>query len=86
MGETSMRNIILAMLMAAGLGLAGAPTAQAVPVAGTVIGDALSTDSLLEDVQYRRTRRVCVRWVVQWRHIGYSRRIAVRRCVLWRHR
>jgi hypothetical protein len=86
MGETSMRNIMLAMLMAAGLGLAGAPTAQAVPVAGAVIGDALSTDSLLEDVQYRRTRRVCVRWVVQWRHIGYSRRIAVRRCVLWRHR
>lgn len=81
-----MRNIILAMLMAAGIGLAGAPGAQAVPASAAVIADALSTESLVEEVQYRRTRRVCVRWIVQRRHVGYSRRIVTRRCVVWRHR
>lgn len=51
-----MRAIFAAMLFAAGIGLAGAPTARAAPIVPGVIGDAAGQATSLESVHCRRYR------------------------------
>lgn len=55
-----MRGILFAMLVAAGIGLAGA---SAAPINGAVIGDAASAASPVEHVQWHR----------RWRSHGHRR-------------
>ena len=54
-----MRGILLAMLVAAGIGLAGTAGVSAAPINGAVIGDAANATSPVETVQHWRwgTRR-----------------------------
>lgn len=49
-----MRGILLAMLVAAGIGLVGTAGVSAAPVSGAVIGDAANAASPVEQVQHRR--------------------------------
>jgi hypothetical protein len=49
-----MRAILLAVLVAAGIGLAGSAGVSAAPINGAVIGDAANAASPLEQVQHRR--------------------------------
>ncbi len=49
-----MRGIILAMLVAGGIGLAGTASVSAAPVSGAVIGDAANAASPVETVQHWR--------------------------------
>ena len=49
-----MRGILLAMLVAAGIGLVGTAGVSAAPVNGAVIGDAASTTTPIEQVQHWR--------------------------------
>jgi hypothetical protein len=52
-----MRAILLAMLVAAGTGLAGTPGAHAAPANGAAIIDAADATSLAEQTQYWHGRR-----------------------------
>jgi hypothetical protein len=54
-----MRNILLLLSLAAGLGLAGASIAGAVPIGGTAMKDSAAATSPLQPAQYAeyRTRR-----------------------------
>jgi hypothetical protein len=77
-GKRPMRAIMIAMLASATLGLAGTSTTMAAPASGAVIlGDALTSESLVQEAQFRRRRvvRECF-------HRGFSRR----RCVIIRRR
>ncbi|MCZ7657191.1 MAG: hypothetical protein M5U07_04745 [Xanthobacteraceae bacterium] len=56
-----MRALILAALLAMGVGLAGAPVASAAPVNGAAIGSAADAANLAEQVQWHSRRR-------SWRH------------------
>ena len=49
-----MRGILLAMLVAAGIGLAGTAGVSAAPINGAVIGDAANVTSPVETVQHWR--------------------------------
>jgi hypothetical protein len=49
-----MRGILLAMLVAAGIGLAGSAGVSAAPISGAVIGDAANAASPVEQVQHWR--------------------------------
>ena len=49
-----MRGILLAMLVAAGIGLAGSAGVSAAPINGAVIGDAANSASTVEQVQHWR--------------------------------
>ena len=49
-----MRGILLAMLVAAGIGLVGSAGVSAAPINGAVIGDAANTTSPVEQVQHWR--------------------------------
>lgn len=49
-----MRGILLAMLLAAGIGLAGSAGVSAAPINGAVIGDAADAASPVETVQHWR--------------------------------
>ena len=49
-----MRAIILAVLVAVGIGLAGAPTVSAAPISGAAIGENASHDSNVTKVQHWR--------------------------------
>jgi hypothetical protein len=63
-----MRSIVIAAVIAAGLGLAGVTAASAVPASGTNIGIAAQHDSQIQKVQHWRwgSRR----W---WRRCHYRR-------------
>ena len=71
-----MKSIVLATLIAAGLGLAGTLGASAAPASGAVIGETASHASLLQQVQHSRWRsrhwreRRCHRrhWSGGWSH------------------
>jgi hypothetical protein len=52
-----MRAIILAMLLALGLGLAGAPNASAAPANGAALGAAADAAGLTEQVYHHWHRR-----------------------------
>ena len=49
-----MRGILLAMLVAAGIGLVGSAGVSAAPINGAVIGDAANAASPVEQVQHWR--------------------------------
>lgn len=49
-----MRGIFLAMLVAAGVGLAGSASVSAAPINGAAIGDAADAASSVEQVQHWR--------------------------------
>ena len=49
-----MRGTLLAMLVAAGVGLAGTAGVSAAPINGAVIGDAANSTSTVEHVQHWR--------------------------------
>lgn len=49
-----MRGILLAMLVAAGIGLVGSAGVSAAPINGAVIGDAATAASPVETVQHWR--------------------------------
>ena len=49
-----MRGILLAMLVAAGIGLVGTAGVSAAPINGAVIGDAANAASPVENVQHWR--------------------------------
>ena len=55
-----MRAIFVAMLLAAGFGLAGTSGSFAAPASGTTIGDAAANATMIEQVQ--RCRCVERRW------------------------
>jgi hypothetical protein len=76
-----MRAILIAMLATATIGLAGTSNTLATPASGGVIGAAVTGESLVQDVQFRRFSRVRV--VRDCVHRGFSRR-ACR--VIRRHR
>jgi hypothetical protein len=49
-----MRGILLAMLVAAGIGLVGSAGVSAAPINGSVIGQAADTTNAVEQVQHWR--------------------------------
>ena len=67
-----MRGILLAMLLAAGIGLVGSAGVSAAPINGAVIGDAANAASPVEQVQHRR-------WGSRGGHWRWGSR-GVRRC------
>lgn len=67
-----MRGILLAMLVAAGIGLVSTAGVSAAPVSGAVIGDAANAASTVETVQHRR-------WGSRGGHWRWGSR-GVRRC------
>jgi hypothetical protein len=89
--ETLMRTVLFATVVAAGIGMfATAPTASAMPLGGTALGQTSEMGSPLQQVRdwrhrrhwryrhrHHHRRRVCVR-----RHFHHSR---VRRSCHWRY-
>ena len=82
-----MRGILLAMLLAAGIGLAGSAGVSAAPVNGAVIGDAANAASPVEQVQHWRWgsrggygghRRWGSRGGGHWRYGSRARRLCHR--------
>ena len=76
-----MRGILLAMLVAAGIGLAGTAGVSAAPINGAVIGDAANVTSPVETVQHWRwgSRGGHWRWGSRGGHWRWGSR-GVRRC------
>ena len=76
-----MRGILLAILVAAGIGLAGSVGVSAAPVNGAVIGDAANAASPVEQVQHGRwgSRGGHYRWGSRGGHWRWGSR-GVRRC------
>ena len=76
-----MRGILLAMLVAAGIGLAGTAGVSAAPINGAVIGDAANAASPVETVQHWRwgSRGGHWRWGSRGGHWRWGSR-GVRRC------
>jgi hypothetical protein len=66
-----MKTTLIAMVMAAGLGLAGTSSSFAAPASGTVLRGLDAATSNIQDVRWCRTR--C------W-HRGWSRRFCNRWC------
>jgi hypothetical protein len=67
-----MRGILLAMLVAAGIGLVGSAGVSAAPINGVVIGDAANAASPVEQVQHWR-------WGSRGGHWRWGSR-GIRRC------
>jgi hypothetical protein len=65
-----MRSIMIALVLAAGFGLAGTSSTLSAPASGKVLGDIARSESLTQDV---RCRRHC-------RHGRHSHRRCWRRC------
>jgi hypothetical protein len=57
-----MRSTLMAVLVAAGIGLVGTSGASAVPLSGPAIGDASGVSQLIEKVQWHSRRRSHYRW------------------------
>jgi hypothetical protein len=76
-----MRGVLLAMLVAAGIGLAGSAGVSAAPVNGAVIGEAATAASPVEQVQHWRwgSRGGHYRWGSRGGHWRWGSR-GVRRC------
>ena len=70
-----MRSVMIALVLAAGFGLAGTSSTIAAPTSGKVLGDIARSESLTQDV-----RRRCH---VRCRHGYYSRRHCRRYCHWW---
>ena len=66
-----MRSIMIALVLAAGFGLAGTSSTLSAPVSGKVLGDIARAESLTEEA--RMCKRRC------W-HYRYSQRRCHRRC------
>lgn len=62
-----MRSIVLAAIMAAGIGLAGASVATAAPASGTAIDQSAKQGSTVTQVHWRGRSR-------HWRHRCHYRR------------
>ena len=65
-----MRSIMIALVLAAGFGLAGTSSTLSAPMSGKVLADLAKAESVTEEARYRRRCR-------HYRHSG-------RRC--WRRR
>jgi hypothetical protein len=65
-----MRSIMIALVLAAGFGLAGTSSTLSAPASGKALGDIARSESLTQDV---RCRRHC-------RHGRHSHRRCWRRC------
>jgi len=65
-----MRSIMIALVLAAGFGLAGTSSSLSAPMSGKVLADLAKAESVTEEARYRR----------RCRHYRYSHR----RC--WRRR
>ncbi len=77
-----MRTILIAMLVAAGVGWLGTSTLSAAPASGAAIGEAAATLSLLSDTQYYRRRgRTC--YVKCYREFVVGPRVCRRYCGLF---
>lgn len=76
-----MRGILLAMLLAAGIGLVGSAGVSAAPINGAVIGDAANAASPVETVQHWRwgSRGGHWRWGSRGGHWRYGSRGPSRR-------
>jgi hypothetical protein len=76
-----MRGILLAMLVAAGIGLVGTAGVSAAPISGAGIGDAANAVSPVETVQHWRwgSRGGHWRWGSRGGHWRWGSR-GVRRC------
>jgi hypothetical protein len=76
-----MRGILLAMLVAAGIGLVGSAGVSAAPINGVVIGDAANAASPVEQVQHWRwgSRGGHWRWGSRGGHWRWGSR-GIRRC------
>ena len=76
-----MRGTLLAMLVAAGIGLVGTAGVSAAPINGAVIGDAANAASPVETVQHWRwgSRGGHWRWGSRGGHYRWGSR-SVRRC------
>ena len=71
-----MRAILIAMLTAATIGLVGTSDSVAAPASGAVLGAALTGESLVQDIQFRRRGGFSrVRVTRDCFHRGYSRRV-----------
>jgi hypothetical protein len=57
-----MRSILIAMLVAAGVGLAGTSGVAAAPISGAGIKDAATFSDLIEQAQWHSRRRSHWRW------------------------
>jgi hypothetical protein len=69
-----MKKIIFGMLLATGLGLAGATGASAAPANGAAINGALNMSTMIEQAQYYYYRRPRCRSVRVCHGYGYYRR------------
>ena len=65
-----MRSIMIALVLAAGFGLAGTSSTLSAPMSSKVLGDVAKSESVTQDV---RCRRHC-------RHGRHSHRRCYRRC------
>jgi hypothetical protein len=65
-----MRSIMIALVLAAGFGLAGTSSTLSAPMSSKVLGDVAKAEAVTQDV---RCRRHC-------RHHRYSRHRCYRRC------
>jgi len=74
-----MRGILLAMLVAAGIGLAGTAGVSAAPINGAAIGAAADTTGAVEHVQHWRWGSGGRRWGGRGGHWRWGSR-GVRRC------
>jgi hypothetical protein len=76
-GGASMRSIAIAVVLAAGIGLAGTSSTFAAPANGTVLGEMAGTNSSVEQVWCRVWRRcwhrtyTSYRWCRWWRRCWY---------------
>jgi hypothetical protein len=66
-----MRSLVIAMVLAAGFGLAGSSSAISAPISSKAVGDIAKSQSVTQDVRY--CRRHC-------RHGRYSHRRCWRSC------
>ena len=75
-----MRGILLAMLVAAGIGLVGSAGVSAAPINGAAIGNAANAASPVETVQHWRWGSGGVRWGGYGGHWRWGSRGPGRRC------
>lgn len=75
-----MRSILAAVALALPIGLFGASSASAAPVSGAAIVDAAQMNTMVEEVQWRRSRvrcRLVTRGVHRWRSRVFYRTVRV---------
>jgi hypothetical protein len=75
-----MRGILLAMLIAAGIGLVGSADVSAAPMSGAAIGNAANAASPVETVQHWRWGSGGGRWGGYGGHWRWGSRGPGRRC------